>query len=74
MDETTIDAMKEAMEMERSIRPTLPPPLPTRCPCTSPALVAFIFRDVRCVNVFNGACEDWNPGNCGCFEDGPVCD
>ncbi|OPX86159.1 MAG: hypothetical protein A4E53_03069 [Pelotomaculum sp. PtaB.Bin104] len=71
MDETTIDAMKEVMELNRSMGPHCPAQKPTRC--SSPALVAFIFREVRCVNVFNGACEDWNPGNCGDFDPG-VCD
>ncbi len=35
--------------------------------CCCPKFFIFlIFDDIRCVQIFNGACEDWRPGaNCG---------
>ncbi|OPX87166.1 MAG: hypothetical protein A4E53_02626 [Pelotomaculum sp. PtaB.Bin104] len=58
MVKESMEAMKEAMgELDRSA-------VISRCSCTSPTFVFFIFKDAKCVNVFNGACEDWNPGQC----------
>ncbi len=30
--------------------------------CCCPGFVFFIFKEVNCVQIFNGACEDWRPG------------
>ncbi|MDF9407159.1 MAG: hypothetical protein A4E52_01194 [Pelotomaculum sp. PtaB.Bin013] len=32
--------------------------------CSAPNFVFFIFKDAKCVNIFNGACETWDPGDC----------
>lgn len=62
MVKETMEAMKEAMgELDRSVV--------SRCECVTPNFVFFIFKDARCVNIFNGACEDWNPGKCCPEED-----
>ncbi len=36
----------------------------SRVDCCCPALVLFVFNEVNCVQIFNGACEDWRPGAC----------
>ncbi len=30
--------------------------------CCGPNLVLFIFKEINCAQIFNGACEDWRPG------------
>lgn len=30
--------------------------------CCCPNLVLFIFKEINCAQIFNGACEDWRPG------------
>lgn len=33
--------------------------------CCCPILPIFIFKNVNCVNIFNGACTTWDPAsNC----------
>ncbi len=34
----------------------------TKVDCCCPSFVFFIFKEVNCVQIFNGACEDWTPG------------
>lgn len=36
----------------------------SRVDCCCPALIFYIFKEVNCVQIFNGACEDWRPGSC----------
>jgi hypothetical protein len=31
--------------------------------CCCPNFVFFIFKEVNCVQIFNGSCEDWRPGS-----------
>ncbi len=31
--------------------------------CCCPNLVLFIFKEINCAQIFNGACEDWRPGS-----------
>ncbi|MDD3654083.1 MAG: hypothetical protein PHO01_07860 [Desulfotomaculaceae bacterium] len=65
MVKETMEAMKETMgELDRSKCG-----IAGRVDCVSPNFVFFIFKDARCVNIFNGACEDWNPGKCCPDED-----
>ncbi|HPZ43542.1 MAG TPA: hypothetical protein PL078_06005 [Bacillota bacterium] len=36
----------------------------SRVDCCCPAFIFFVFKEVNCVQIFNGACEDWRPGTC----------
>ncbi|HHU85499.1 MAG: hypothetical protein ACOX86_00455 [Pelotomaculaceae bacterium] len=36
----------------------------SRVDCCCPAFIFFVFKEVNCVQIFNGACEDWRPGDC----------
>ena len=36
----------------------------TKVDCCCPGFIFYIFKEVNCVQIFNGACEDWRPGNC----------
>ncbi|HQD76062.1 MAG TPA: hypothetical protein PKM06_05945 [Bacillota bacterium] len=31
--------------------------------CCCPSFIFFIFEEVNCAQIFNGACEDWRPGS-----------
>jgi len=52
----TMEAMREAIGELDCSKDNV------RCCC--PNFVFFIFKDAKCVNIFNGACETWDPGDC----------
>jgi hypothetical protein len=31
--------------------------------CCCPSFILFIFKEINCAQIFNGACEDWRPGS-----------
>ncbi|MDF9407160.1 MAG: hypothetical protein A4E52_01193 [Pelotomaculum sp. PtaB.Bin013] len=31
--------------------------------CCCPFIICFLLKDAECVNIYNGACETWAPGN-----------
>lgn len=41
-----------------------------KCCCCPKFFFLVVFDDIRCVQVFNGACTTWNPGKfCGSHSD-----
>jgi len=32
--------------------------------CCCPFIICFVLKDAECVNIYNGACETWDPGDC----------
>lgn len=56
MVKETMEAMRDAMGELNCAKGGV------RCCC--PNFVFFIFKDAKCVNIFNGACETWDPGDC----------
>ncbi len=55
MDKETLEAMQETLGKVKDAREFVD--------CCCPQFVFFIFKEVNCVQIFNGACEDWNPGS-----------
>ncbi len=61
MVQDSVSTARETLAEMKSEMKGFPKPHCDECCC--PDFVFFIFKEVNCVQIFNGACQDWRPGS-----------